>query len=127
MDVLLVGSVVQQLAGVFDIYWNSPQAFPVEAIIDQPSDLGELRQHFNHLVDDGEQMRSVAVPPVDMLAQRPLSVELDAGRMSLASGKVVETRARRAFQADVTGGLLIRRSLVRAQVGEPSRSRDRKR
>lgn len=87
MDVLLAGDVVDRLAGIFDIYWNSPQAYPVAAILGEPGEGGDPRGRFNHLVDDGDQMISVAVPPMDMLAQRPLGVELDAGRLSLVSGK----------------------------------------
>ncbi len=33
MDVFLVGPVVRQLANIFDNYWNSPQAYPAEAIL----------------------------------------------------------------------------------------------
>jgi len=89
MDVLLVGNVVHQLAGIFDIYWNSPQAYSVEAIVGEPADRGETRHGFNHLVDDGDQMRSVTVPPMDMLGHRRLSEDLDAGRLSLVWGEAV--------------------------------------
>lgn len=89
MDVLLAGNAVDQLAGIFDIYWNSPQAYPVAAILGEPGDLHGARARFNHLVDEGDQMTSVAVPPLDMLAQRPLGGELDAGRLSLAWGRAV--------------------------------------
>ena len=89
MDVLLVGDVVDRLVGIFDIYWNSPQAYSIAMIVGEPNNRDDARGHFNHLVDDGDQMHSVAVPPMDMLAQRPLGIELDAGRLSLASGKAV--------------------------------------
>lgn len=29
MDAFIVGPVVRQLAGIFDVYWNSPQVYPV--------------------------------------------------------------------------------------------------
>jgi putative cardiolipin synthase len=89
MDVLLAGGVVRQLSGIFDIYWNSPQAYPIETIVSAAGDPSETRNLFDHLVDDGEQMRFVAVPPMDMLSQRPLGVELDGGRLTLASGTAV--------------------------------------
>jgi putative cardiolipin synthase len=89
MDVLFVGDIVHQLAGIFDTYWNSPQAYSVEAILGEAADRGETRFGFNHLVDDGDQMWSVVVPPFDMLGHRPLSGDLDAGRLSLAWGKAV--------------------------------------
>ena len=38
MDVLVVGAVVPRLASIFDVYWNSPQAYPVETIISETGD-----------------------------------------------------------------------------------------
>ena len=38
MDVFMVGPVVRQLASIFDVYWNSPQAYPVEAILRESGD-----------------------------------------------------------------------------------------
>jgi putative cardiolipin synthase len=89
MDVLLAGEVVDGLAAIFDIYWNSPHAYSVTSIVGESGEPHQRRARFNHEVDVGEQMRSVAVPPMDMLGQRPLGVELDAGRLSLAVGKAV--------------------------------------
>ena len=71
MDVFVVGPVVRQLASIFDVYWNSPQAYPVEAIIGESADRDEAQRSFDHLVDDGEQMRSIALPPFDILGYRP--------------------------------------------------------
>src|SRR5262249_58862548 len=59
MDVLVVGSVVPQLAAIFDSYWNSHPAYPVDAILGKPADGDEARKSFDHLVDDGDQMMSV--------------------------------------------------------------------
>jgi cardiolipin synthase C len=89
MDVFLVGPVVRQLASIFDVYWNSPQAYPVEAILGQSPDREEARRGFDHLVDDGEQMMSVAVPPFDILGYGPISDDLDAGRLRLVWGTAV--------------------------------------
>src|SRR5436190_2231194 len=86
LDVLIVGPVVGQLAGIFDVYWNSPQVYPVEAILGESADREEARRSFDHLVDDGEQMRSVALPPSDILGYGPISDDLDAGRLGLVWG-----------------------------------------
>src|SRR5262249_13377280 len=86
MDVLLVGGVVPQLAAIFDAYWNSHQAYPVDAILGKPADADEAQKSFNHLVDDGDQMMSVKVQPVDMLEHHPISAELDSGRLQLVWG-----------------------------------------
>jgi len=86
MDVFIVGPVVGQLASIFDVYWNSPQAYPVEAILGESADREGARRSFDHLVDDGEQMMSVVVPPFDILGYGPISDDLDAGRLGLVWG-----------------------------------------
>lgn len=86
MDVLVVGPVVGQLARIFDVYWNSQQAYPVDTIVREYADAEQARRGFDHLVDDGEQMRAVAVPPYDVLGYGPISDDLDAGRLGLVWG-----------------------------------------
>jgi putative cardiolipin synthase len=86
MDVLVVGSVVQQLASIFDVYWNSPQAYSVDAIVGGSADRDEMMRSFDHLVDDGEQMKSVILPPSDMLGYKPIGDDLDSGRLKLIWG-----------------------------------------
>jgi cardiolipin synthase C len=89
MDVFIVGPVVRQLANIFDVYWNSPQAYPAGSILGEPADREEARRSFDHLVDDGEQMMSVVVPPIDILGYGPISDDLDAGRLGLVWGTAV--------------------------------------
>jgi putative cardiolipin synthase len=89
MDVFTVGPVVRQLASIFDVYWNSPQAYPVEAILGESADHEEARRSFDHLVDDGEQMRSLVLSPFDILGYGPISDDLDAGRLGLVWGTAV--------------------------------------
>lgn len=89
MDVFVVGAVLPRLASIFDVYWNSPQAYPVEAIVGGSADREETRRSFDHLVDDGEQMMSLVLPPVDILGYGPISDDLDAGRLGLVWGPAV--------------------------------------
>lgn len=89
MDVFVVGPVVHQLANIFDVYWNSRQAYPVEAILGESADHEAARRSFDHLVDDGEQMRSLVLPPFDILGYGPISDDLDAGRLGLVWGTAV--------------------------------------
>jgi putative cardiolipin synthase len=89
MDVLVVGAVVPQLAVVFDAYWNSRQAYPVNMILGEWPDVNEARKGFNHLVDDGEQMMSVKVPPEDMLGRTPIGQDLAAGRLEVVWGSAI--------------------------------------
>src|SRR5437899_2311829 len=89
MDVFVVGPVVRQLASIFDTYWNSPPAHPVGASLGEFADRDEARRGFDHLIDDGEQMRSLALPPSDILGYGPISDDLDAGRLGLVWGTAV--------------------------------------
>ncbi|MFO1302133.1 MAG: phospholipase D family protein [Burkholderiales bacterium] len=89
MDVLVVGDVVPQLARIFDTYWNSAQAYDIDAIVTEPEDPKARRAAFDRRVDEGDQMMSVNVPAMDMLAQRPLAEEIDGGRLRLAPGRAV--------------------------------------
>jgi putative cardiolipin synthase len=86
MDAFIVGAVVRELAGIFDTYWNSPQVYPVEAILGKSVDRDELRKSFDRLVDDGEQMMSLVLAPIDILGYGPISDDLDAGRLGLIWG-----------------------------------------
>ena len=87
MDVLVVGDVVPKLAGIFDTYWNSPHVYPAQTILGADTDRDELRRRFDRLVDEGEQMMAVNLPPVDILGYGPVREDLDAGQLGLVWGK----------------------------------------
>jgi len=86
MDALMIGAVVPQLARIFDAYWNSPYVYPIDAIVPASGDDTALRATFRHLVDEGEQMMSLALPPVDILGYGPIAEDFDAGRLGLVWG-----------------------------------------
>ena len=87
MDAFMVGAVVPQLARIFDTYWNSPHVYPIETIIPGDGSDEALRARFHELVDEGDQMMALAIPPVDILGYGPVSEDLDAGRLGLLWGK----------------------------------------
>ena len=89
MDVFIVGAVVARLASIFDVYWNSPHAYPVESIVPGAADREEARRSFDHLVEDGEQLKEVVLPAVDILGYGPISDDLDTGRLGLVWGTAV--------------------------------------
>jgi putative cardiolipin synthase len=89
MDAFIVGAVVPQLAAIYDTYWNSPQVYPVQSIIHTDFNREQLQRNFNSLVDEGEQMMSLTLPPVDILGYGPVSEDLDAGRVGLIWGKAI--------------------------------------
>ncbi len=83
LDAFVVGAIVPQFATIFDAYWNSPFVYPVETIVDVGVDRAVLRDRFDHLVNDGDQMMSLVLPPVDVLGYGAISEDLDAGRLGL--------------------------------------------
>ena len=89
MDVLVIGSVVPRLATLFDTYWNSPHAYPVDVIISDGATPEALRRSFDRQVDEGAQMLAVRLPPVDLLGHGPLGRDLDFGRLDLAWGTAI--------------------------------------
>jgi putative cardiolipin synthase len=86
MDAFIVGSVVPKLARIFDVYWNSAQAYPVAQIIATDRTREELQEDFNKLVDEGDQMMEVRKPPNDILGYGPITDDLEAGRLGLEWG-----------------------------------------
>jgi putative cardiolipin synthase len=88
MDALIVGAVVPDLAAIFDAYWNSPQAYPVGAILGESADRAQSRRDFDSLVDDGEMMLLV-LPTIDILGYGPIRDDLDEGRLGLVWGTAV--------------------------------------
>ena len=87
LDALIVGAVVPQLAAIFDAYWNSPHVYPVQAIVRLGGDDAQRRAAFDRLVDEGEQMMSLGLPPVDILGYGAVSVEFDGPRLGLHWGR----------------------------------------
>ncbi len=87
LDALVVGAVVPQLVGIFDTYWNSPHVYPVQAIVATGLDAEQLRRQFDRLVDEGDQMMALALPPVDILGYGPVSEDFDGGLLGLHWGR----------------------------------------
>ncbi len=86
MDAFIVGAVVPKLATIFDAYWNSAQSYPAAQIIATDRDREQLQEDFNRLVDEGDQMMAVTMPPTDILGYGPITDDLDAGRLGLEWG-----------------------------------------
>ncbi len=89
MDVFIVGAVVPKLMNIFDNYWNSTHAYPVTQIVATDRNREQLQEDFNRLVDEGDQMMAVKMPPIDILGYGPITDDLEAGRLGLEWGKAV--------------------------------------
>ena len=86
MDAFIIGAVVPKLENIFDVYWNSAQSYPIAPIVATDRNREQLQGDFNRLVDEGDQMMKVTMPPVDILGYGPITDDLDAGRLGLEWG-----------------------------------------
>jgi putative cardiolipin synthase len=89
MDVLAAGGALPRLQSIFDIYWNSPQAYPIQGIVPAAADPASLRRAFDALVDEGDQMTTITPPSVDILGYGPITEDLDSGRLGLVWGRAI--------------------------------------
>lgn len=80
LDILAAGPVVHQQSQAFDIYWNSAQVFPVQAVV-APRAGAAAARHFDELAAIPE--LPLPAQPQDPLGRGPVSRELAAGRLDL--------------------------------------------
>ena len=82
MDVIAAGPVVAEQSAVFDRFWASPYAWPIDAIVPSPLDAAASARRFDELVSK--------TPPEfepmdkDPLGRGTVQSELATGRMPLA-------------------------------------------
>ncbi|SDZ96290.1 phosphatidylserine/phosphatidylglycerophosphate/cardiolipin synthase family protein [Variovorax sp. YR216] len=95
MDVLSAGPVVAEMASVFDAYWNSPHAYPIEQLA---THIGTeaARWHFDKVT--AAAVSEVAVTTLDSLGQPAIGPQIAAGRVQLrmAAVRVVADSPRKA-------------------------------
>lgn len=96
MDVLAAGAVVQQLSQVFDRYWNSRHAWPIEQLAD-----GRLGTEAADAMLDAAGSLAPA-GETDALGQSPVSQQLAHGRLELfaADASVLADDPSKVEQAD---------------------------
>ena len=81
MDVLCVGAALPALAEVFETYWNSAHAYPVQQLLPPAGDRDTLRARFGALV---EPAAAPAAPAArDVLGHSPVSTQLRQGHLEL--------------------------------------------
>ena len=82
MDILAAGAAVQALSTVFDGYWNSEQAYPIQSLVDAALTPEAARRAFDQAV----QQASAIEPPLasrDLLDQTSVGTQLATGRLAL--------------------------------------------
>ena len=88
MDALIVGAVVPPLVNIFDTLLEQPSRLPGGRRDQDRSAHGRrCMQRFNALVDEGEQMMALTLPPVDILGYGPISDDMRDGQLGLHWGK----------------------------------------
>ncbi|MGJ7491327.1 phospholipase D family protein [Variovorax sp. ZT4R33] len=86
MDALVVGKVIEQLANIFDAYWNSEEVYPIADIVTPYAGHTVMDSDFDARVGMGAPPPRVILPPTDVLGYGPIGEELDAGRIGLLWG-----------------------------------------
>jgi putative cardiolipin synthase len=82
LDLVSAGPVVRDLSEVFDRYWNSEQAWPVQDVVPLDGDTASAERRFDSLVQHAAPELAPATPR-DPLGQLPVDGELAAGRLAL--------------------------------------------
>ncbi|SCK57414.1 Phosphatidylserine/phosphatidylglycerophosphate/cardiolipin synthase [Variovorax sp. HW608] len=95
MDMLSAGPVVAEMTAVFDAYWNSPHAYPIEHLATGIS-TEAARWHFDRITASAA--ASDAAPARDSLGQTSIGPQIAAGRIQLqmAAVRVVADSPRKA-------------------------------
>ena len=102
MDVISAGPIVREQSAVFDRFWNSAYAYPVESVVDLPLDRAAARRRFEEALGAGRKPEREPAAS-DVLGGAAVGFELASGRVQLvpASARVfadapekVDTRGR---------------------------------
>ncbi len=81
MDVIAAGPVVRELSGVFDHYWNSDYAYPVQSVVALRIDAAAAQRRFDELANNpAPAFESTLGDPYGLAS---VEFELAAGQMTL--------------------------------------------
>lgn len=88
MDVLAAGAVVARMSAVFDEYWNSEQAYPVQSLADPDAQGEAARLAFDARVERQAASVQLPVDDLDDLYQSPVGAQLRSGKVELTLASV---------------------------------------
>ncbi|EJL77025.1 phosphatidylserine/phosphatidylglycerophosphate/cardiolipin synthase [Variovorax sp. CF313] len=84
IDTLVAGAVVPTLSSQFDMYWNSPYAYPIESLVAKGSESAEeLHERFDRLTSGPQMLHPEEPDSTDLLGNTPLARDFNAGALSL--------------------------------------------
>jgi putative cardiolipin synthase len=87
MDAFVMGRVVDDLAKIFDRYWNSEVVYPIDRIGEPIGDKAARRKAFETTMASLPMAPPIDTPPTDVLGYGPIGEELDAGQIGMLWGK----------------------------------------
>ena len=122
LDVLAVGAAVQQVSDAFDLYWNSPSAYPASLVVPKPAPgaVDRLKAKFVEVGADPESHRYV-----DAVRDTPLVASLLDGKLELEwdDARVVRDDPAKTLDKSERHDILLLTDLLR-NFGRPESSFD---
>ena len=122
LDVMAAGSAVQEVSNAFDLFWNSPSAYPAERLLGQGGSeaAAVLKGRFDEVRAD-----PASLTYFEALRQSTVVRELHAGRLPFTAGDAQLLHDDPAKTLDTSGrrDVLLLSGLLEA-VGRPSKSFD---
>jgi putative cardiolipin synthase len=122
LDVIAVGPAVRAVSEEFDLYWNSPSAYPAAAFVGAPGAdaAARLQARFSSMRGD-----PVALAYLDAVRATPLVREIADGQLALewASAKLVYDDPAKTLDAAARRDVLLFPDLLQA-MGRPQRTLD---
>jgi putative cardiolipin synthase len=122
LDVIAVGAAVEEVSKEFDIYWNSPSAYPAASLVGPPgpTGAGDLKARFAAARADPESVAYLeavrTTPVVRDILDKKLAFEWATARLVYDDpAKTLDTSARKDF--------LLFPALVQA-IGKPEKTLD---
>jgi len=89
MDLLSAGPVVARISAVFDRYWNSEQAYPVQSLAAEDAQGEPARLAFDRRMQTQAAAAELPAGDVDELGQAPVGAQLQQGRVALSMASVL--------------------------------------
>jgi len=85
-DLLITGSVVSQLEGLFDEYWNSDQVYPVNAVTQNGLEPAQQRASFDRLTSPASTPLPEPVAALDLMGGPALAQQFESGQFRFVVG-----------------------------------------
>ncbi|MGE5170487.1 MAG: phospholipase D family protein [Rudaea sp.] len=122
LDVIAVGDAVKDVSSQFDLYWNSPSAYPAKRLLDDPGAAGtaRLEESFAALREDPAALDYVRVVRVTPLLQQLLDRRL---ALEWTRAEVVRDDPAKTLDTEGRTGTLLLTTLLQ-KMGRPNTSFD---